>query len=284
MTTQHRSAHWQLRAAWTALLILCALMSSAWGEPVSNETSVTMQKEHLDGMPYLEHMAEFLAELPSFSYTVHGGYDVLQPDGRKIEFLENRKMAVQRPDHIRADMVHGDGTEMVFLCNGKELTLYNKADNVIATTESVGGIDAAIELATGKLGLRVPLALLLSSTLPDQLRSKVQSSDVVETGSLNGVKCVHVAARGKEVDLQVWIEEGDQPLPRRVVITYRNEKGMPQYWADLSDWKIRPEMSPKTFSLDVPKDVERMEFEPVRGGAAGPGGVARPSHEKGHDQ
>ena len=38
--------------------------------------------------------------------------------------------------------------------------------------------------------------------------------------------------------MQLWIARGKEPLPRRVVITYKNAPGQPQFRADLYDWKI----------------------------------------------
>jgi Predicted periplasmic protein (DUF2092) len=42
------------------------------------------------------------------------------------------------------------------------------------------------------------------------------------------------------VDFQLWIADGDQPLPLRAVLTYRREAGQPQFRAQFSDWNFEP--------------------------------------------
>ena len=54
--------------------------------------------------------------------------------------------------------------------------------------------------------------------------------------------CDHIAARTATVDFQVWVAEGERPLPRRVVITYLEEEGQPQFRAQFSDWNLTPEV------------------------------------------
>jgi hypothetical protein len=57
------------------------------------------------------------------------------------------------------------------------------------------------------------------------------------------VPCDHLAVRtAGGVDFQVWIAQGDEPLPRRIVITYKDENGQPQFWADFSNWNLAPEL------------------------------------------
>jgi hypothetical protein len=75
------------------------------------------------------------------------------------------------------------------------------------------------------------------------------------------VPCDHLAARTPQgVDFQVWIAQGDQPVPRRIVITYRGETGQPQFWADLSDWNLAPDVSDSLFAFTPPNGAERIQF------------------------
>jgi hypothetical protein len=67
--------------------------------------------------------------------------------------------------------------------------------------------------------MRLPLAELLNSHLDQVLLEKVRVADYVESSSIAGVPCDHLALRGDEADLQLWVAQGQQPLPRRLVIT-----------------------------------------------------------------
>ena len=62
------------------------------------------------------------------------------------------------------------------------------------------------------------------------------------------------------VDFQVWVAQGSQPLPRRIVITYKEETGQPQFWADLSNWNLAPEVSDTLFTFTPPDGADRIQF------------------------
>jgi hypothetical protein len=62
------------------------------------------------------------------------------------------------------------------------------------------------------------------------------------------------------VDFQVWVPSRGDPLPRRVVITYKKEAGQPQFRADLSDWNLSPDAPDTLFTLSIPQDAKRIGF------------------------
>jgi hypothetical protein len=120
--------------------------------------------------------------------------------------------------------------------DGKAISIYNAKDNVYATAAKEGTLDDAIKYAVVDLGLRVPLAMMFLSTFPDELEARVTAADYVETAT-------------KGIDFQEWIAQGSEPLPRRIVITYADEKGQPQFWADFSAWNLAPELSTSMHSF-----------------------------------
>jgi hypothetical protein len=95
------------------------------------------------------------------------------------------------------------------------------------------------------LKIRMPLAVMFLSTLPSELDNLGVSADYVEKTTITEVPCDHLTVRtAGGVDFQVWIAQGDEPLPRRIVITYKeDEKGQPQFWADFSNWNLAPELA-----------------------------------------
>ena len=88
----------------------------------------------------------------------------------------------------------------------------------------------------------------------------VRSIDYVEKTSVHGAPSHHLAARTDTVDFQVWIADGDTPLPQRVVITYKKAKGEPQFWAQLSDWNLAPALEDSTFLAKPPDGAQKVAF------------------------
>jgi hypothetical protein len=48
-------------------------------------------------------------------------------------------------------------------------------------------------------------------------------------GVIDGVECEHLAFRNFDTDWQLWVEVGDRPIPRKLVITSKTISGGPQY-------------------------------------------------------
>ena len=90
--------------------------------------------------------------------------------------------------------------------------------------------------------------------------SAVKSGYCVGESMISGVLCDHLALRGEKEDVQVWIARGDEPVPRRIVITYRELEGQPQFWAQFTEWDFSPELSDTTFTFSLPEGAERIHF------------------------
>jgi hypothetical protein len=241
------------------LAILAVPLLSAQGQnPAASPSESPSEPE---AMPILKKMSEYLAQAARFSVVSREGYDVVQESGQKIEFGEVRKLTVSRPDHLRIEFERSNGEKGLVLFDGKEITVYRTNENIYASTSKPGTLDEAIKYTVGDLKVRFPLAMMLLSTLPSELDSRVVSADYVETTTISDVPCDHLAARTAQgVDFQVWVAQGDQPVPRRIVIAYMGETGQPQFWANLSDWNFAPDVSDALFAFTPPNGAERIQF------------------------
>jgi len=208
----------------------------------------------------LMRMADFLAGAQSFSVSVRAGYDAVQQSGQKIEFAEVRKVTLSRPDRLRMEGERSDGTKTLTVFNGKEIVLIDAASNVYATAPQPGGVDDTIVYFVKDLGMRLPLAVLLVSQLPAELKDRVRSVEYVEKTNIHGATSHHLAARTDTVDFQIWVADGDAPLPQRVVITYKKAKGEPQFWAQFSDWNLSPAIEDATFLVKAPDGAQKVPF------------------------
>jgi hypothetical protein len=248
--------------------------------PGAQEQNSTPSASEQRAMGILKNMSQYLAQAERFSVTIRDGYDAVQQSGQKVEYGEVRKVTVSRPDRLRIEIERSDGEKGLVVFNGKDLTVFTVEKNVYATVSKPGTLDQVIKYALEDLKIRVPLAMMLLSTLPDELDSLVVSADYVETTTITDVPCDHVAARtSRGVDFQVWVAQGSQPLPRRVVITYKEETGQPQFWADLSNWNLAPDVSDALFAFTPPDGADRIQFLAELGSAA-----ATATPEKGANQ
>jgi hypothetical protein len=208
----------------------------------------------------LMRMAAFLGGAPGFSVNVASNYDVLQASGQKIEFGERRRVLLNRPNRLRVDTERSDGTQVTALFTGSELVLVDSSHKVYAAEPQRGDIDQSILHFVSDLGMRFPLAALLMSRLPLEFERRVRSIDYVEQTGILGPPTHHLAARGDTVDFQVWVRDGPEPVPVRVVLTYKLEPGQPEFRAQFTDWNLAPAIAEGTFRPRIPEGATKILF------------------------
>ena len=230
-------------------------------QQVIDQVAATQLKEEpVEPDEILMRMARFLAGSQRFGVKLQSSYDVVQESGQKIEFGETRSITVSRPNGLRIEVERSDGEKHFVLYDGRDVTVYDSSKNVYAQTAKSDGIDEAIKYFLRDLHMRLPLALLLVSDLPEEIESRTLSLAYVESTVISGVPVDHLAGRTETVDYQVWIEKGARPLPLRVVLTYKDAVGQPQFQARFSDWNLAPKISDSFFVFTPPKGAHKIAF------------------------
>ena len=208
----------------------------------------------------LMRMAEFLANTKAFSMTIAAGYDVVQDSGQKIEFSEVRQVLIERPDRLRVQLELSNGKEVRIYFDGKNITVFSPKENVFAKLEKPGTVDDMLKYVVQDLQTPIPLSLLLLSSIKEELEKRTTEVDYVEQTSIAGKPVDHLAGRMADVDFQVWLAKGEQPLPLRVIITYKQDVGQPQFSANLSDWNLAPKIEDAPFAFSPPAGAEAVPF------------------------
>jgi hypothetical protein len=232
---------------------------TAQTDPMPAHAAPASESQRL-GRERLMEMARFLAGLEQLGVTVRGGFDVVQQDGQKVQFLENREVALVRPDRFRAEETRADGHNSSLVFDGTRMTLWNSEQGVFAQADQPGTIDDAILYFVRDLEMRLPLAPLFTTRLPEEFERRLRFVDLVETSYVFEEPAQHIVGRTGIVDFQIWIAAGKQPWPQRLVITYREEPGQPQYWADFSGWTAKPRIAKDLFDFKPPDDARQIAF------------------------
>lgn len=256
---------------WTSngiAVVLCGLVCLGAGaaEPVEADgpavaSTAAPTESQQRARALFNEMARYLGAQDQFSVTVNAGYDAVQEDGEKIQFLENRQLAIDRPNRLRMTERRDDGSSNDTLFDGTKITIWDGHQKVFAQADQPETIDDSLIYFVRDLRMRLPLAPLFMNRLSMQLDSHITTIDYVEATRATGVPTNQVAARmDTGVDLQMWIADGDRPLPQRVVLTYRNAPGKPQFFAQFSNWNLQPRFDAKTFTFDAPPDARQIAF------------------------
>lgn len=236
-----------------ALLLICAAAASGL-VAAQDEAKVDAAIEaEVAARALAMDMAALLGNSPAFEVDMDIGYDTMQEDGQKIEFGERRKVSLQRPSHVRNELLSSDGKQETVVFDGKSITVSEAGSNVYARTAQPGDIDTTVKYFLGQLGMRLPLAAMLMQHFPDELERRMVDVQFVEETDILGENAYHLAGRTSSVDFQVWISAGEQPVPYRIILTYRNSPGQPQFRANFQNWNFKPDFAPGTFRFNPPR-------------------------------
>src|SRR5262247_2007212 len=166
----------------------------------------------------LRRMSDYLAGRQQFSLKAESTLEVVLTSGQKIQFDSPATLIVSRPNKLLAHR-KGDIDNQEFFYDGKTLTLYNPKENVYATTAAPPTLDELLDFAREKLDIIAPGTDLLYTNAADKMLKASSSGSVVGPSVVAGAKTTHLAFRAAEVDWQIWIEDGDKPLPRKFILT-----------------------------------------------------------------
>lgn len=237
----------------------------AWAEeavPSAGDAKAAPPEIEPEVVEELRRAAALLASATKLSVRAETGYDVVQRSGQKIEFGSTRRVLLRRPDHLFVEAEQRDGTQKRLFFDGRTLSFFDVGAEAYAVAPKTGDIDAAIDYLVDELGTPVPLSDLWRSDLAERVTSGLSSARFAGEETIAGVLCDHLSLRKPSVDVQLWIEQGERPLIRRIVITYREAPAQPQFWANLSDWNFAPDVSDARFAFEPPKEAEKIPFAP----------------------
>ena len=206
----------------------------------------------------VQSMSDFLASQKSITFDMQSNLEVVTTDGQRLALASSGALEISRPDKIRLERKGGFADiEAVF--DGKTLSLLGRNLNLYAQIPMAGDIDQMVGEMRDKYGRPLPAADLLMSDSYKQIMPEVKDLKYLGPGVILGQTCEHVAMRADDVDLQLWIAQGDKPYPCRYTITSRTVPGEPQYTVDIWNWKSSPDASTADFTFKPPAGAQQVD-------------------------
>ncbi len=213
----------------------------------------------------LRSMSDYLVEAQEFSFRADVVYDSVSGEGQKLQYGGVADISVRRPDRAHI-LYEGDERPRQAIIAGEAFTMLDREANVYTRTRVPPELGAAIDHVFETYGFSVPIGDLLYPDPYQTLTGSVQSGFVVGRHPVAGTPCHHLAFSQEAIDWQIWIEDGPAPLPRKLVITYKDEPGSPQYSATFSEWDLEPRISKDYFEFRPPVGSDEIEFLPKQSG------------------
>ena len=210
-------------------------------------------------------MTDYLGGLKQFSVKTQTTVEDLLDSGHRVDLDVSARVFVDRANRLRAER-EGDLIDQFFYYDGKTLTLFNPTDKVYATEPAPGTIEGLLDFARESLGLNVPVADLVYRNAFTLLMEDVTLAAVIGKTVINGIKCDHLLFSRPGVDFQVWVAEGDRPLPLKYVVTDTGTKALLSVTTVMSDWNVAPALTDDQFAFVAPEGCKRINFMPLKTG------------------
>jgi hypothetical protein len=244
----------------SAVVIAFGAASTMWGRGAAtaarSKRTIDPQADRL-----LRQMTDYLASLKSFKVRNSSVDEVVTAEGQKIQFVSASDVAVERPNRLRSEQV-GAENGLAFWYDGRSMTLACKTNNTYATAPAPATLDDTIDKARKQFQIEAPGADLLYSRPYDILTEQVKSGRVIGRETVDGVPVNHLAFLGDDVDWQIWIKEGAEPLPLRFVITSKTVKGAPEFVVQLTEWQPHARADATTFAFKPAAGATRVDAFP----------------------
>ena len=215
-----------------------------------------------DALKALRRMGAYLGTLSTFQLTADTSLDVVTVDGQRLQLDAVTNYKVRRPDGFVISM-KSDIKNRTFIYNGKQFTLYAPELKYYATVDAPPTIIATLNKLYDTFGISLPLEDLFHWNSGENREAKLISGFVVGPATIDGVQTDHYAFREKDMDWQIWIQRGDKPLPRKLVIIDRTDETAPTYVARLS-WVENPRLTPQDFAFTPASDARPIKMMAAR--------------------
>src|SRR5262245_34809665 len=212
-----------------------------------------------EAMQLLRRSTDYLAGMKQFRIDTDATIEAVLPSGQKIQYGQRVAITVQRPNKVRAERI-GELINQTFYYDGKPLSVNLPDLKYYAMAEAPATLESMLDFARDKLQIIAPGADLIYKDAFERLTQGLTSAFVVGKSVIGGVRCDQIAFRNAEVDWQIWIQEGANPLPRKFVVTSSRIPSSPQFVVVMSKWDADPKITDATFKFAPPTGARRIEF------------------------
>jgi hypothetical protein len=210
----------------------------------------------------LERMAAYLRTLGSFEIRTQTTLDIVTEAGQRVTIDGSTTYKVRRPDGFMI-AVDTDAKKRTFYYDGKQFTVYAPELGYYASAPAPATIGQTLDEVAEKYGITIPIEDLFRWNDPSSRQTEqLDSAMHIGTVTIDGAKTEQYAFRQGMVDWQVWIQVGDQPLPRKLMIVDRSELAQPAYSARLT-WTLNPSLKAEDFAFKPNKDAKAIRLTAI---------------------
>ncbi|ACD20969.1 DUF2092 domain-containing protein [Paraburkholderia phytofirmans] len=209
----------------------------------------------------LRDMGAHLQALQRFTVSTELTGERVLEDGQKLQHTATAVLDVDRPNRVRVVMRSARGTREIFY-DGKTVWLYTPAQKYYSSVPFDSNLAELVDHLRARFAVEIPLADLFVWGTPDAPADQFESAMYAGQDYVGTDVCNHYAFRENDVDWQIWIKADGNPLPRKLVITRRDDDARPQS-TSIIDWVTSPTFRTSVFVFRPPVGARQVELVPA---------------------
>jgi hypothetical protein len=246
--------------------IRSASLAAEAAKPAAPPPAATNSDIEPAAMTALNKMGAYLRSLKAYQVNAVSGTDDVTEDGQLIENDAVTDVLSQPPNRLRVEITT-DSMHRLYFYNGKVFTVWAELAGYYATVPAPPTTGELADALQEKFGIDLPLVDLFLWGTPKAATNKITAGFDAGPSQVGGVTCEQYVFRQEGMDWQVWIQNGDYPLPRKLVLTTTTDSARPRYSAVLT-WNLAPSFNAAAFVFDPPKDAHKITLAEIHRAAA----------------
>jgi hypothetical protein len=210
----------------------------------------------------LKMMGTYLRTLQSFQVQADLSTDDVMEDGQIVQSSTKVNLLAAKPNRFRVE-VTGDDANRLYLYDGKSFTIWGQNTNYYATVPAPPTIPELIDKLIDRFDIDLPLVDLFRWGADEGDAKKIKTAVDIGLSTVDGVTCEQYAFHQDDIDWQIWIQLGQYPLPRKLVIRTLSDEAKPQH-SEVLTWNLAPSFNDAAFEFDPPPDAHRIVIADVK--------------------
>jgi len=268
----------RLLLALTAILIVTGVDAPQVRGQTKGEEAAPADKLEVEprAIDILKASSSRLAAARSLRFTAVVSYESPSRPGPPLVYTTKSDVTLQRPDKLRV-ITPGDGPASAFYYDGKQMTAFSPAEDLVAVADAPPTIDAALEVAYRSAAIYYPFCdVIVADPYKDIADGLTLAFTIGQSRVVGGTTTDMVAYETNDTFVQVWIGAEDK-LPRRARAIYGNDPLQLRHQVDFSDWELDTPIPTDAFSSSDAAHAKHIPF--ARPDAVLPPGEGTPGEE-----
>lgn len=211
-------------------------------------------------------MSEHLKQATTLSFTSSGMREVAEASGIKQLRGLSAAVALRRPEHVHAQALTDEGRATEIWFDGESLTVAaSKGGEThyasIEAPEDAKTIDGMLDHLIEDYGFVLQLGDLLYDDVYATHEEALLSAVHLGRKLVGGRPCHHLSLEFAGADAQLWVQEGDDPIPCRWAFTLLDAPSEPLYVVNFESWVSNPDLAAERFAFSLPAGAVELEME-----------------------